>query len=46
MGKVSVAIAAAIVAIIAVGVALLATWDIPPPTAPVEKTIPDEKFSH
>ncbi|WP_417789232.1 hypothetical protein [Terasakiella pusilla] len=22
----------------------LATWDIPAPTAPVEKTIPDDRF--
>ncbi len=23
---------------------LLMTWDIPPPTAPVEKVIPDDRF--
>ncbi len=46
MRKFTVAIAALVVVVIAVGVVLLATWDIPPPTAPVEKTIPDEKFSH
>jgi hypothetical protein len=26
------------------GAAFLATWDIPPPTAPVEKTIPNDRF--
>ena len=28
-----------------VGAAIfLATWDIPPPVAPVEKVLPDERF--
>lgn len=26
------------------GGAFLATWDIPPPTQPVEKTIPNDRF--
>lgn len=26
------------------GVAFLATWDIPPPTAPVEREIPTDRF--
>jgi hypothetical protein len=26
------------------GVAFLATWDIPPPTHSVEKTIPNDRF--
>lgn len=26
------------------GVAFLATWDMPPPTAKVEKVIPNERF--
>lgn len=29
---------------IVVGVAFLATWDMPPPTASVEKVLPDERF--
>lgn len=27
------------------GVAFLATWDIPPPTTHVEKTIPNDRFT-
>ena len=26
------------------GTAFLAIWDIPPPTAKVERTLPDDKF--
>ena len=26
------------------GAVFLATWDIPPPSEPVEKVIPDERF--
>lgn len=33
-----------LVAIVGIGV-FLATWDMPPPAAPVERTIPDERFS-
>ncbi|WP_162937555.1 hypothetical protein [Indioceanicola profundi] len=33
-----------LVAIVGIGV-FLATWDMPPPSAPVERTIPDERFS-
>ncbi len=29
---------------IVVGVVFLATWDMPPPTATVEKVLPDERF--
>ena len=46
MKKFLVVVAAVVVLIIAAGIAFLATWDIPPPTAPVEKAIPDEKLSH
>ncbi len=30
---------------IAGGIALLVAWDIPAPSAPVEKVIPNERFS-
>ena len=33
-------------AIILVGLGLLAAWDIPAPTAPVEKVIPDDRLPH
>jgi len=46
MKRFLVVVAAIVVLIIAAGVVFLATWDIPPPTAPVEKTIPDDKLSH
>lgn len=46
MKRFLVVVAAVVVLIIAAGVVFLATWDIPPPTAPVEKTIPDDKLSH
>ncbi|MEE8394126.1 MAG: hypothetical protein V3R66_07255 [Rhodospirillales bacterium] len=34
----------ALLAIIAGGSVFLATWDIPAPTADVEKVIPDDRF--
>ncbi|MFM2044042.1 MAG: hypothetical protein RLY86_2618 [Pseudomonadota bacterium] len=30
-------------AVVGLGI-FLATWDMPPPSAPVERTIPDERF--
>jgi hypothetical protein len=33
-----------VLAALAGGAAMLATWQIPPPTAPVEKVIPDDRF--
>lgn len=33
-----------IVAVVLGGTAFLAVWDIPPPTAKVERTLPDSKF--
>ncbi len=27
------------------GIAFLLTWDIPPPTSPIEKTLPDDRFA-
>jgi hypothetical protein len=46
MSKVSVLIIVAIAAVVAVGLGLLAAWDIPAPTAPVEKIVPDDRFPH
>ena len=34
-----------IAAVLIGGVAFLATWDMPPPTAHVEKVIPNERFN-
>ncbi|MBI4967065.1 MAG: hypothetical protein IT565_01280 [Rhodospirillales bacterium] len=31
--------------VLGAGVAFLATWDMPPPTAKVEKVIPNERFA-
>jgi hypothetical protein len=33
-----------VIAVIAGGAAFLATWDIPAPSARIEKVIPDEKL--
>ncbi len=33
-----------IILILAGGTAFLVTWDIPAPTAPVEKVIPNDRF--
>ena len=46
MSKISLFLFAAILAIILVGLGLLAAWDIPAPTAPVEKVIPDDRLPH
>ncbi|MBI2236183.1 MAG: hypothetical protein HYU60_04390 [Magnetospirillum sp.] len=35
-----------VIAVIAGGAAFLATWDIPAPSARIEKVIPDEKLPH
>jgi hypothetical protein len=46
MRKFLAVIAALFVVVVAAGLVFLATWDIPAPTAPVEKTIPDDKLPH
>ena len=46
MKKLSAIIVVALGLVLAVGVAFLATWNIPAPTAPVQITIPDEKLPH
>ena len=38
-------IAVAVLALLGAGAAFLATWEIPPPSAKVEKVIPDDRFS-
>jgi len=35
----------AILVLLGAGAAFLATWEIPPPSAKVEKVIPDDRFS-
>jgi len=32
-----------LIAVVGIGV-FLATWDMPPPSAPVERVVPDERF--
>lgn len=34
----------AVLVAVAGGLAYLATWDIPPPSAPVEQIIPNDRF--
>ena len=38
-------VAIVIVALLGAGGTFLLTWDIPPPTASVEKVLPDDRFS-
>jgi hypothetical protein len=44
MRKLSLLLSVAAVIAIAVGLVVLAAWDIPAPTAHVEKVIPDDRF--
>jgi hypothetical protein len=44
MFKLSRIIALAILVIVAGGVVFLANWDIPAPTAKVEKVMPNDRF--
>ncbi len=46
MSKVSLFLFAVLVAVVLVGLGLLAAWDIPAPTAAVEKVIPDDRLPH
>lgn len=43
MTKLSRVLLILLVSIIAGGILFFATWDIPPPSAPVEKVIPNDK---
>ena len=45
MRKLTTIIAVAVLVVLGVGTAFLATWEIPPPSAQVEKVIPDDRFS-
>lgn len=44
MSKASLILLFLFVVVIVGGVAFLATWDIPAPSARVEKVLPDERF--
>jgi hypothetical protein len=43
--KAAVIVLVIVLSVIAGGFAFLSTWDIPPPSKPVEKVIPNEKLS-
>ena len=43
--KSAVIVLVIVVAVLAGGLAFLSTWDIPAPSKPVEKVIPNEKLS-
>ncbi len=45
MRKLTIFIAMTVLALLAAGIVFLATWEIPPPSAVVEKVIPDDRFS-
>ena len=44
MGKVTVAFVIVIALVLLGGMAFLALWNPPPPSAPVQKVIPDARF--
>lgn len=46
MSKKSVLLVSAVVGglVLVAGAVVVATWDVPRPTTPVEKVIPDERF--
>ncbi len=46
MRKLSYIIIVLALLILVGGAVFLATWDIPPPSAVVEKVIPDDRFPH
>jgi hypothetical protein len=45
MRKLTTFIAVAVLALFGAGAAFLATWEIPPPSAEIERVIPDDRFS-
>ena len=45
MRKLTMIIAMTVLVLLGAGAAFLATWEIPPPSAKVEKVIPDDRFS-
>ncbi|MGE5505984.1 MAG: hypothetical protein ACM31L_16300 [Actinomycetota bacterium] len=44
MSKLSAVLVLLVLAAVAGGAVFLATWDVPPPSARVEKVIPDDKL--
>jgi hypothetical protein len=44
MSAVSRVLVAVLLVLVLGGTVLLFTWEIPPPTAPVERVIPDDQF--
>jgi len=44
MKNISLILIAFVVLLLAGGMALLAMWEIPAPSAPVQKVLPDERF--
>jgi len=44
MSRTPIVILLVVLIAIAGGFAFLSTWDIPPPLAPVEKVIPNDRF--
>jgi hypothetical protein len=44
MSRIALIIFAVVAVVLIGGVAFLSTWDIPPPTAHVEKAIPNERL--
>jgi hypothetical protein len=44
MSTVSRVLVAVFLVLVLGGTVLLFTWEIPPPTAPVERVIPDDQF--
>jgi hypothetical protein len=44
MNRLALIAAAAVVVVLVGGAIFLATWDIPPPSAKVEKVLPNDRF--
>lgn len=45
MSRASLIVFVAFAMVVLIGTVFLATWDIPPPTARVEKVLSDDRFS-
>jgi len=45
MGRLMLVLVAVVAVLLIGGAAVLAFWDIPPPSAPVEKVIPNDRFA-
>ena len=44
MRKLTMIIGVTLLVLLGTGAAFLATWEIPPPSAKIEKVIPDDRF--